>query len=266
MTAPRFSLNRGDAVAWLRTLADESVDLLVTDPAYESLEKHRKVGTTTRLKQSDASSNPWFQIFPNSRFPEFFVEVFRVLRPNSHFYILCDQETMFITKPMAEAVGFTFWKPIVWDKVFLGMGYHFRARYEFVLFFEKGKRKLNDLGVPDVLSFKRIRGGYPTEKPVELLEVLVKQSSSLGQLVVDPFMGSGSTGEAAVKLGRNFAGNDLDAEAVARTAIRMRPHGAELALDVAQLVTQGALAFDGVSSPDVDNEEPEHEGDEATDA
>ena len=65
-----------DAVNWLRNLDDESVDLLITDPPYESLEKHRKIGTTTRLKQSKSSSNQWFSIFPNDRFEELFTEVF----------------------------------------------------------------------------------------------------------------------------------------------------------------------------------------------
>ena len=143
-----------DAVEWLSTLADASVDLVITDPPYESLEKHRKIGTTTRLKVSKASSNQWFQIFPNERFESLLQEVYRVLKKNSHFYLFCDQETMFVIKPIAEKVGFKFWKPILWDKVTIGMGYHYRARHEYILFFEKGKRKLNDLGVPDILQSK----------------------------------------------------------------------------------------------------------------
>ena len=63
---PRVLLRHADAVEWLRELADASVDLIVTDPPYESLEKHRAVGTTTRLKHSKASSNDWFDIFPNN--------------------------------------------------------------------------------------------------------------------------------------------------------------------------------------------------------
>ena len=64
---PTFQLHQQDAVDWLRSLPDASVDLIVTDPPYESLEKHRRIGTTTRLKNSKASSNVWFQIFPNDR-------------------------------------------------------------------------------------------------------------------------------------------------------------------------------------------------------
>jgi len=121
---PSFELSNLDAVRWLQDQPSESIDLLITDPAYESLEKHRAVGTTTRLKHSKASSNDWFRIFPNARFGELFAEAFRVLRRNTHFYLLCDAETMFIAKPKAEQAGFKFWKPLVWDTRTIGMGYH----------------------------------------------------------------------------------------------------------------------------------------------
>ena len=391
MDQPRFLLTQGDAVAWLRTLPAASVDLVITDPPYESLEKHRAIGTTTRLKHSKASSNDWFSIFPNSRFPELFAEVFRVLKKDTHFYLFCDPETMFVAKPMAEAAGFKFWKPLIWDKCLgpdtlvwttrgvvriadiepgdrvaipeggttrvqavrhtrapavrlalsdgsvllasrehrfmrssvelveahelrpgdqlctrpmlvrsnrsgphqiplapaagasplvtfdvprpttisvtsiedagehdlvdisvadrdelfllangvvthnckIGMGYHYRARYECVLFFEKGKRKLLDLGVADIIEAPRINGGYPAEKPPEVSEVLVKQSSEPGELVIDPFMGSGSVGVAAIRNRRDFRGNDLCAEALDITRQRLVEcggHEAERAL------------------------------------
>ncbi len=398
MSQPRFQLTQGDAVAWLRTLPTASVDLVVTDPPYESLEKHRAVGTTTRLKHSKASSNDWFTIFPNSRFPELFAEIYRVLKRDTHFYLFCDPETMFVAKPLAEAAGFKFWKPLIWDKCLgpdtlvwtqrgtqriadivpgdrvaipeggttavkatrrtrapsvrltlsdgteliasrdhrfmrsnitlaeaatlrvgdelctrpllvqtsqlglaldasadrasasetrspasetgspasgtraaspllsdialpaparvvaiadigmqdlvdisiehsdelfllangvvthnctIGMGYHYRARYECVLFFEKGKRKLHDLGIADIIEAKRITGGYPAEKPPDVSEILIKQSTDTGSLVIDPFMGSGSVGVAAIRNGRDFRGNDLCLEAIEITRERL---------------------------------------------
>jgi site-specific DNA-methyltransferase (adenine-specific) len=223
-----FQLANIDAVAWLRTVASDSVDLVVTDPPYESLEKHRAVGTTTRLKHSKASSNDWFEIFPNARFPELFAEVYRVLKRDRHFYLYCDPETMFVAKPLAEQAGFQFWKPLIWDKQRIGMGYHYRARYECILFFEKGKRKLNNLGTADIIEAPRIVGGYPAEKPAEVTEILVKQSTLLGELVVDPFMGSGSSGVGAVRNGRDFAGNDLCREAVQIATARLKDAGGEL--------------------------------------
>ncbi len=220
-----YHLSLGDAVTWLEGLDSSSVDLIVTDPPYESLEKHRAVGTTTRLKHSKASSNDWFRIFPNERFPELFAQLYRVLRPHRHFYLFCDAETMFVAKPAAEAAGFKFWKPLVWDKRKIGMGYHYRARYEFILFFEKGKRKLSDLGIADILECPRIFKGYPTEKPAHLSRLLIEQSTDPGELVVDPFMGSGSVGVAALESRRSFLGNDISSQALEHTQTRLAALG-----------------------------------------
>lgn len=227
-----WAVHVADCVEHMRKMPAESVDLIVTDPAYESLEKHRAKGTTTRLSKSKASSNQWFPIFPNGRYEEFFTECYRVLAKNAHLYVYCDKETMFVVKPIAEACGFKWWNVITWDKVKIGMGYHYRARTEFILFFEKGKRKLHDLGMPDMFDFRedpegfvlecaRIRNGYPTEKPVMVSTKLIMQSSEPGQIVFDPFMGSGSVGEAAVRLGRRFVGCDVEIGAVSLSAQRL---------------------------------------------
>ncbi len=226
MNAPGFALRQMDAVEFLRQLPAESVDLLITDPAYESLEKHRKRGTTTRLRVSKASSNAWFEIFPNARFPELFSACWAALKPDTHFYMYCDDETAYVAKPLAEAAGFKYWKRVVWDKMRIGMGYHYRARCEYILFFEKGSRRLNDLGMPDVFDLKedpegyvlegqRVSNGYPTEKPVAVSEKLILQSSQPGDIVCDPFMGSASVGVAALKNSREFWGSDLSGTTMA---------------------------------------------------
>lgn len=217
----KLDVSNLDAITWLKTIESNSVDLVITDPPYESLEKHRKIGTTTRLKNSKSSSNQWFEIFPNKRFEELISEIYRIMKKNSHFYLFCDQETMFVIKPIAESQGFKFWKPIVWDKVSIGMGYHYRARYEFILFFEKGKRKLNNLSIPDILVEKRVWKGYPTEKPVNLAKILIEQSSNEHDVVIDPFCGSGFVGQASELLNRKFRGNDLNIEAVELTKARI---------------------------------------------
>lgn len=214
-------LSNLDALEWLKSLEDDSVDLVITDPPYESLEKHRKIGTTTRLKNSKSSSNEWFPIFKNELFEELFTEIYRVMKNNTHFYLFCDQETMFVAKPIAESVGFKFWKPIIWDKMKIGMGYHYRARYEMILFFEKGKRKLNNLSIPDVIQEPRIFRGYPTEKPVNVSKILIEQSSIEGEVVIDSFCGSGSVGVATVEMGRIFWGNDIQQKAIDWTQNRL---------------------------------------------
>lgn len=201
-----YKLYQMDAIDFLKNIDDESVDLVITDPAYESLEKHRKIGTKTRLV------NKWFPIFTNDRFGSLFQEIFRVLKNNTHFYMFSDVETMFVVKPIAEQAGFKFWKPIIWNKLKIGMGYHFRNQYECILFFEKGKRKLNDLGIGDIITCPRIRGDFPTEKPVMVNEILVKQSSNTNELVIDPFAGTCSSGISTLQNNRKYIGNDIGEE------------------------------------------------------
>lgn len=207
----RFKLFREDCVEWLGSLPRDSVDLCVTDPAYESLEKYRAIGTTTRL------TNEWFPIFPNARFVEFFRELYRVMKRNTHVYVFTDVETMFVVRPVAELAGFTWWDPLVFDKIDIGMGYHYRKRYEMICFLEKGKRRLMDLSIPNILAAKRVRDGYPTEKPVEVIDTLVRQSTNVGDLVIDPFFGSGATAVSALGAGRRFLGSDIN-ELAHRTA------------------------------------------------
>jgi len=222
-----FSVKQSDAIVFLEGLEDRSIDLVITDPAYESLEKHRAKGTTTRLKNSKSSSNNWFEIFPNNRFEKLFIEIYRVLKTNTHFYMFCDSETMFHVKPIAEKAGFKFWKPLIWDKVNIGMGYHYRSRCEFILFFEKGERSLSVPTIDDVIRFKRIYRGYPTEKPAKLSGILIEQSSDREQIVCDPFMGSGSVGVAALLSNRQFIGCDLSPKSLEIASDRLRLHSSK---------------------------------------
>lgn len=231
-----FAIFGGDAMKCLARLPDESIDMVCTDFPYESLEKHRKRGTTTRLKHSKSSSNDWFKIFPNELIHGLLLELFRVMAPDSHCYLFCDDETSNLIRDVVamtnvehdKGQSFKWWKRIVWDKDRRGMGYHYATQYEFVIFLEKGKRKLNDLGPTDVQRFKRVskkslgRKPKPTEKPVDLLKVFVMNSSNEGDLILDPFMGSGSCGAAAVENGRQFLGFELKPSAVRFARNRLR--------------------------------------------
>jgi len=213
-----------DAFELLRGLAPESVDLVVTDPPYESLQIHRARGTTTRL------TTDWFVTVPNQRLPELLREVFRVLRADRHFYLFCDEVTADVIKQQQGvgaarlpngarrcACGFVYWKEIVWAKTTLdgarirgGTGYHYRAASERILFFEKGKRALRDLGIPDVLMAPRSGVPGPAVKPGAVVRTLIAQSTEAGELVVDPFCGSGVAGVEARALDRRFLLGDID--------------------------------------------------------
>ncbi len=101
--------------------------------------------------------------------------------------------------------------PMIWDKVATGMGYTYRATHEYILMLWKGKkRRLNNLSIQDVLRVKRVpstKADVPTQKPVELFEVLIGQSTQPGEVVLDPFMGGGLQRR---RVG-HWAGTGLDA-------------------------------------------------------
>lgn len=233
----RCWLHHGDYLPWLSSLPDASVDLVITDYPYESLEKHRKVGTTTRLKKSDASSNEWFGVIPNSDLPKLMEELYRVLKKKTHCYMFCDDETSDFLKKAGQEAGFHCWKRLVWNKEAMGMGYHYRATYEFIVFFEKGTKKavpgkyfagtrqLSNRGVSDILSHKRIKSkdAYPTEKPLSLMEVLILNSANDGDIVIDPFMGSGVVGQAAIRNLCRFWGNDISPTSLRHAKRKIRP-------------------------------------------
>jgi site-specific DNA-methyltransferase (adenine-specific) len=89
----------------------------------------------------------------------------------------------------------------------MGMGYGFRKRHELILVLEKGKPTYNDMGFPNVLDIQRVDATKrPHTKPIALIAALIKQSTVKGGLVLDPFLGSGTTAIAALKLNRRFIG------------------------------------------------------------
>jgi DNA modification methylase len=96
---------------------------------------------------------------------------------------------------------------VMWDKKILGMGTSIRYQHENVAVFKLGDPvELNPLA--SVLTYQRITGGRPHEKPVQIMENLCLAVP--GQLILDPFMGSGSTGVAAVGLNKKFIGIEID--------------------------------------------------------
>lgn len=227
-----------DAIEGLKTLEDKSVDLILSDPAYNSLEQWREMGTTTRLKESKSSSNKWFATVSNNYFGPFIEECIRVLKRDTYLMLMGDERTSHVYYATLREVGlkddrlgFAYWRKCgkpdgapcktcghqakkIGSR---GMGYPFGQVVEKIVLAKVGKPKpptdrthRNDLGQfwleEPLLKGKQF---YPTEKPVPLLEKLISITDlPEDSLIVDPFAGSGSTGEAARNMGHRFLGFD----------------------------------------------------------
>lgn len=252
----------GDARLWMPLLPPDFFSLTITDFPYESLERHRAKGTTTRLKNSKSSSNPWFSVLRNPEYYSVMRELYRVQKYNTHCRIFCDSETehvilsgrnpyddkldtamidapsedMELERPIDQG-GWRAWPSWTWIKtkvavntdeaneeltdemVRSGMGYHGRRSHERILFLEKGKLKIQDASVKDVLCGPRAgKNDYPTKKPLEVLRPLVRASASkLGGMLLDPFAGSGNVAIAALEHGLRCVLIDLDITEIMET-------------------------------------------------
>ncbi|MGB7587998.1 MAG: site-specific DNA-methyltransferase [Solirubrobacterales bacterium] len=189
---------QADAREFLATLPDESIDLIVTDPPYA-------------FERGDTHFRQWFEELGDDAWPEILTALYRILARDRHAYLFCDWRTQRIFEDAAEDAGFKVHRPLVWDKESPALGGAWRSQYEFILFLGKGHRPGNYKNRGNVLRAPRVARGYPTEKPLRIIKSLISQSSLSGELVLDPFCGSGNVGRAARALGRRALLCDVEA-------------------------------------------------------
>jgi DNA modification methylase len=205
----------GDCRDVLPLIASESVDGVITDPPYG-------IAYTPR-RASGKPDHPWYSMKGDRDFdPNFHAawlkETYRVLRPSSHLYVFCADYHLGTLRDLVKAAGFRLKRTLVWEKNCWTLGDckgDWGHQTEFIVFAHKGRRELARPRQGNVLHFPRVpskRLRHPTEKPVELLRLLVKKSVPEGGLVLDPFAGSGSTGEAAAVEGRRAVLIEADSQ------------------------------------------------------
>jgi site-specific DNA-methyltransferase (adenine-specific) len=238
---------QADARLWLPALADQSVDLILTDPPY-------------RFDRGGTYFRDWFPMLDDSEWPAVFAQLYRILRVDRHCYVLADHRVRPVFDEAARQAGFRVLRPLIWDKDWPGLGHGaWRPQYEYVCLYSKGTRRGNRNGLGDVLRHRKIMRGYPTEKPVALLEALIRQSTQQGETVLDPFAGSGNTGVAARRLRRRALLCDL-ADAADGRALRLEAAALEREADLPLPLPEGIRAR--VALPCADHAPDDHTGDD----
>ncbi len=216
VTAP-WRVDEADCMHFLASLADGSVDVVTTDPAYSGMNQHMSFGHGRIVGHySHATNQRWFTEFADDpdTFLAFLRECHRVLRDGGHIYVMFDSFSLLSLGHLMREV-FAVKNVIVWDKVNLGMGHYFRRRHETIVFATKGHRRLSRRDLPDVWPLKRLhRAAYPTQKPVALFSRMLAGSAQPGMTVCDPFVGSGSSAVAALLAGCEVVAADIDPRAV----------------------------------------------------
>ena len=198
------TLMQGDCLERMKEIPDGSVDMILTDPPYgmDFQSNHRNERYSKIKNDKDLG---WLNVWAD--------ELFRVAADNTAHYVFCSFHNVDKFKQALEQ-KFKVKNMLVWEKNNTSMGdlkADFAPKYEMIIFIQKGRRFINGKRDPNILKFNRTGNKlHPTQKPVDLLEYLLVKFSDEGANILDPFMGSGSTGVACKNLNRKFIGIELD--------------------------------------------------------
>ena len=208
-----IDLRQGDCLELMKDIPDKSIDLVVTDPPYKIVQGGC-TNKAVRLKGSNQEQLKKGTLFNNNsiKFNEWIPEVYRVLKNNSHCYIMSNDRNINELLNVCEKVGFKLLNILVWGKSKHSPNRYYMKNCEFIVFLRKGKAKnINDMGTKQLLLIDNVANKkHPSEKPIKLMEILIKNSSDEKDIVLDTFLGSGTTGVACVNTNRNFIGIELD--------------------------------------------------------
>lgn len=204
-------IKQGDCLELMKDIPDNSIDLIVTDPPYliSCKTSHRKD------KQHDFCTT-----IANDDNKQLIIdcikECYRVLKDDAAMYMFCSSKTVDVFKPVLENAGFNFKNLIVWVKNNWTAGdlkAQFGQQYEFIFLLNKGRKVFNGKRISDVWEFPRVSGKkqlHQNQKPIELIKKCILKHSDKNDIVLDPFLGSGTTAIACINTNRHYIGFELD--------------------------------------------------------
>lgn len=205
-----IKLLKGDCLELMKGIPDGSIDMILTDPPYGmDYQSNRRVKTEKFRKMENDETLKWLD--------DFATQSFRVMKENTSAYIFCSWHNVDLFK-QAFQQKFKIKNIIVWVKNNHGSGDlkgAYAPKHEFIIFMHKGRSLFRGKRVPDVVNIDKVTPSkmtHPTEKPIGINELFIKNNSDENSVILDPFMGSGSTGVAAKNLNRDFIGIELDEE------------------------------------------------------
>jgi site-specific DNA-methyltransferase (adenine-specific) len=201
-------LMQGDCLERMKEIPDGSVDMILTDPPYGmDFQSNRRVVKDKFSKIKNDNNVDWL--------PNFLKECHRTMKENTSIYCFCSWHKIDIFKQETEKI-FKIKNVIVWVKNNHGSGDlkgAYAPKHEFIIYAHKGRSLFREKRIPDVMEFPKIHSSklqHPTEKNTDMLKLFISNSSDENSTILDPFMGSGTTGVAAKNLNRNFIGIELD--------------------------------------------------------
>ena len=208
-----IDLRKGDCLEIMKDIPDKSIDLVVTDPPYMI-----ETSGAGIYKQADKQYVKELVNIKDGFSESVLDELVRIMN-KINIYIFCSQKQIPILLDYFTKKYKCNWNLLTWHKTnpIPACGNKYLTDTEYILFFrEKGVKIYGDykskftyyttpLNQKDKTIYK-----HPTIKPINIVENLISNSSIENNTILDPFMGSGTTGVAAVNLNRNFIGIEMD--------------------------------------------------------
>lgn len=212
-----YNLVHGDCLEEINKLITDrvKVDMILTDPPYKTITGGDSNGiNSVRPKGMLSGNRKLFKHQNTLKISDWMPLIYSCLKDSSHAYIFTNALNLNDMINESQKVGFKLHNILVWEKNNCTPSQYYMKNCEYILFLRKGKAKwINNIGdSKTVHKFQNIIGNklHPCEKPVDLLSFYINNSSNEGDAILDPFMGSGSTGIACLNTNRNFIGIELD--------------------------------------------------------
>jgi len=183
-------------------------DLLCSDPPYRLTAGGKYTGEMGGVFAVDVYDNDGGIVDCDLEFADWMPLTFAALATDADAYVMVNDKNQNAAQNAMLDAGFKFHNLLVWDKGAATPNRWYMKNLEFTVYSWKGKaRGINDKGAKQLIRCPQVDvSQHPTEKPVSLMTHYITNSTSPGDTVLDPFMGSGTTGVAALKSGRKFIG------------------------------------------------------------
>jgi len=196
-----------DCIEGMQQLDDNSVDCIIADPPYFLPAQHYATRKQFNRNFSDLGILEYF-------FKDIFKVYKRIVKQTGHIYMFCDGQSYplfyYHLYPLCKSL-----RPLIWDKKVSINGYCWRHQHELIIFAEMPKAKPIPSGDGDILRYNAVPVNdriHPAEKPIELLMKLIEKTTKPNQIVLDPFLGSGTTAIACKKIDRQYIGFESSKE------------------------------------------------------
>lgn len=217
-----YSDNKGcllnkNSLEILNKLDENCIDLIISDIPYKTTSRGSS-GNSGGMLQKDINKKGKVFEHNDVNIKTYASDLYKILKDGSHCYIMTNHTNLIEVLNTMTNCGFRFIKSLIWKKDNKIMGQFYMSQFEYILFFRKGKGvKINKCGTSDILEIpnKKQKGKdgknlHDTEKPIDLMKILVENSSKENEIVLDMFCGIGSTCIASKELNRKYIGIEID--------------------------------------------------------